>query len=349
METLYVNKRVLGAVALLAFLAASSVNAQGVKWHPGHYVTLAGGESPSTHLKRIDEIGKESSIQGVLIRVNWAELEKSTGVYDLSVIDSYLRRLKAQPTPKRLVLRIMDRRFGTGSSGIVPTYLTSQDVYNGGLVKTSQGYVARIWEKPVMDRLIALYKVVGARYNGDSYFEGMQTGETTLSLKTPFPSGYTHAKLEAQWERLAVAAKASMPSTNVFVMTNWIGSTSLMEQLIQSLMSPSAGVGSANTTPGDPNLGQKVWTGVTGADYRGRLAIAAGVETSELGGRNGDFTPKQIGDYAYNTLRANHVFWAYNTWMGDSTQRWKTGILPYLRKNPPTRTTCPSTYGSCKT
>jgi hypothetical protein len=350
METISVNERFLGLFALLAFLAASPANAQGIKWHPGHYAMLLNGESWSQHLTRINELGKEASIKGVVIRINWAKLETSKGVYNFAEIDSYLSRLKAQPTKKRLILIVMDRRFGgTSSSGIVPTYLTTESTYHGGLVKTNKGYAARLWEKPVMDRLITLHKVIGARYDKDMYFEGIATEETTLSLPSPFPSGYTSEALAAQWTRLAAYTRAAMPQTNFFLNANWIGTPSLMGTLVQSLIAPRAGVSSSNLVPGKLSQGQAVWTGVYGADYRGRLAIANSVESSELGGSKGDFTPKQINDYAYSTLRTNYLFWSYNTWEGDWTQRWSTGILPFLRTYPSVRTACPSNYGYCMT
>jgi hypothetical protein len=288
-------------------------------------------------------------IKGVMIRLDWADIETSKGVYNFSRIDSYLKRLKAQPTKKRLMLRIMDRKFGSGTSGIVPQYLTTESIYHGGLVKTKAGHAARIWEKPVMDRLITLYKVVGARYDNDMYFEGIVSEETTLGLPTPYPSGYSNTALAAQWKRLAANARPSMPHTNLFIMTNWIGSSSLMEGIVQSLVAPRVGASSSNIIPGKLNLGQQVWSGVYGADYRGRLAIGNGVEPGELGGKKGDFTPKQLNDFAYYTLRTNYVFWTYNTYEGDWTQRWSTGILPYLRTLPKVRTACPSSYGWCMT
>jgi hypothetical protein len=344
-----VNQKILGAFALLAFLGASGANAQGVKWHPGHYAMLLTNESASQHLARINELGDEPSIAGFMIRINWATLETSKGVYNFSEIDSYLKRIKAQPTKKRLVLVVMERRFGgTSASGIVPNYLTTESTYHGGLIKTKIGYAARLWEKPVMDRLIELYQAIGARYDNDMYFEGVSSEESTLSL-TSTPTGYSSAALAAQWTRLAVYTRKAMPQSNVFIMTNWIGSTAAMETLTQSLVAPRAAVSSSNLIPSSMNLGQQVWTGVYGADYRGRLAIGNAVETSELGGKNGNYSPKQLNDFAYNTLRTNYVFWIYNTWEGASYQRWSTGILPFLRTKPPIRTTCPSNYGHCMT
>jgi hypothetical protein len=39
--------------------------------------------------------------------------------------------------------------------------------------------------------------------------------------------------------------------------------------------------------------------------------------------------------------------WTMNEWAGGSSQRWSTGILPYLRTFPPVRTGCPTVYSWC--
>src|SRR5262249_42508803 len=94
---------------------------------------------------------------------------------------------------------------------------------------------------------------------------------------------------------------------------------------------------------------QRVWTGKTGADYTTTLAIAQNVEDLELGSSHGTYTPKQLYDFAYGTLKANYMFWIRNTYNGGSAQQWKSGILPFLKTNPVLRTGCPSSYGSCNT
>lgn len=337
------------ASALVALAAATSVTA-GVKWHPGHYVMLNGDSSEATHFSQIDEIASEPVIKGVQVRVWWYQIERSKGVYDFSRIDDYLRKLKSLPSAKRLVVRIMDRRFGTSSrSNIVPNYLLTESIYNGGVTASKNGYVARLWEAPVMDRLIALYRAVGARYDGDAYFEGVATEETTLGFgsKTP-PASYSNTALTKQYQRFAAAARDAMPRTNLFLYTNFLGSDTLMADLIQDLVAPQLGAGGPNVLPSEMTQGQRVWTGQTGADYRGRLAIGNSVEAGELGGSLGNFTPKQIYDFAYNTLYVDHLFWVRNTLSGSAAQRWSTGILPFLKNNnPPTRTKCPAAYGIC--
>lgn len=336
---------------MLALLFAVSAHAQGVKWHPGHYVMLNGKGSLSEHLKHIDEIGDEPSIEGVVVRIWWAELEPYWNDYDFSRINTYLWKLKQQPTKKRLIVRVMDREFNTSSAwGIVPKYLRNDPIYNGGLVRTRTGYAARLWEPRVMDRLIALYKNLGWRYDSEPLFEGVLTEESTLSLKSwDLPWNYTNDKLAWQYTRFLRQVKPAMPQTNLFMNLNWIGSSDLMKHLVQEVRDNRAALAGSNVAKGNKTLAQKVLTGWYGADYRWEVPIAHGVETAELGGWLGDYKPWENNTHSYYELNGHHLFWVRNTWQGDSDQRWYTGILPYLRSNPPTRTRCPNNYGWCIT
>ena len=339
--------------ALLAIAAAPATHAQGVKWHPGHYLKMNSGAAQAEDFRHIDEISREPAIKGVQVRIWWYELERSKNVYDFSKIDAYLRKLKSLPTAKRLVVRIMDRKFQTTSrTGIIPNYLMSDPIYKGGLViqrTNSPGYVARLWEAPVMDRLIALYAALGSRYDGESYLEGFITEETTLSLgdKRGWPAGYSQEALLKQYLRFVASVRQTMPHTNLFIGTNFLGNDAQMGTLLQSMFEASLGASGPNVMPTHITQAQRVWTGLTGADYRGAMAIGPSIEPNELGGSHGDNTPKQIYDFAYKTLQVNYLFWPYNTWIGSPAQKWSTGILPFLRTNPPVRTTCPLAYGLC--
>ncbi len=345
--------------ALLAFLAlagAQLTHAAEMKWHPGHYLVLNDGDSLSKDLTNINEIAGVPAIKGVEVKLWWSELERSRGVYDFSQIDAYLKKLKSLPTPKRLVIRVMDRRFKTTSkSNIVPNYLLTESIYHGGVTlqrTNSSGYVARLWEAPVMDRLIALYRALAERYDDDSYVEGIASEETTLSLGSDprlWPSGYSSAALLNQYERLVSSATQFMTHTSLFLGTNYIGTVDQMATLIQRMDEVQVAARGSNTVPTRLSHAQRVWTGQTGADYRNNLAIANAIESLELGGSHGSYTPKQLYDYAYKTLYVSYLFWPRNTWSGNSSQRWSTGILPFLKTNPPTRTGCPSSYGLCKT
>jgi hypothetical protein len=335
------------AAFVLLTLFAPGASAQGHKWHPGHYVMLTGDTSVYQHLKQIDEIGRDGSIKGVMVRIWWHDLETSWGRYDFSRINRYLQRLRQQPTTKRLVVRVMDRAFHERSpSGIVPNYLRNNSQFNGGVIRTKNGYAARLWERRVMDRLIALYRQIGHRYDSEPLFEGVFTEESTLGLRW-VPAGYSNQKLVQQYIRFMNQVKPAFTRTNLFMNVNWIGSSSLMGDLVQAMVWPGIAAAGSDLVPGEKTLGQQVLTGIYGADYRRELPIASAVETASLGGSLGDFTPRQIANAAYNDMQAHYLFWVRNTWKGDRAQRWYTGILPFLRTNPPVRTRCPNSYGIC--
>jgi len=340
--------------ALLALAAAFTTHAQAVKWHPGHYVkvdTSTGYDARPV----IDEIAKEPAVKGVMLYFYWYQLEKSKGVYDFSKIDFYVNKLKTLPTPKRLVVHIKDRRpQSTLKTGIIPAYMLSDPIYKGGVAYQPQNnmVVARLFNPAVMDRSIALFRALGTRYNSNPYIEGFATGETTIGFgadQSKWPSDYSKSALLNQWVRFARSARTTMPQTNLFINTNFVGGDANMATLIQAIYESHVAAAGPSTIPNRLLSSQKVWTGATGADYRGLIAIGPAVESNVFDGPHGSFTPKQIGDWAYNTLRVTHLFWLRNTYKGDSTQRWSTGILPYLRTNPPTRTACPTTYGLCNT
>ncbi len=335
-------KKLVSLVPLMMLLLAASVNAQGIKWHPGHYIQLLTDESRAQVLEHIDEIGAVPSIKGVQVRIRWYAIEKSKGVYDFSDIDAYLARLKAQPTRKQLVVRIIDRKFNTDSpAGIVPNYLHSS-TYAWGLAESKTGYVAKLWKPAVMDRLIALHRAIATRYDGDSHFEGLTSEETTLGLAKPYWD-YSNEALVIQYRRLINAVRNAAPHSNFFLYTNWIGSAALMDDLMQGLMGSRGAAGGPDAIPARKTLAQQVWTGDYGGDYRWELALASSVEVEDLKGN----TPQEINDWAYNELHVQYIFWLRNTWAGDSSRRWDTGILPFLRTNPPVRTRCPNSYGWC--
>jgi hypothetical protein len=339
---------VLSLLALFASFTGLSANAQSIKWHPGHYVRLTAGDTQTAHFKAIDEIGSETAVKGVQVRLFWYDLEKSKGQYNYALIDSYLKKLKSVPVKKRLVIQVMDRRFSTNvKTGIVPNYMMTDPLYKGGVTATKNGFTARLWEQATMDRLIALYRAIGGHYDAEPYFEAIGNVETTLSLGTNRPAGYSTPALTAQYKRFVKGVRSALPHTNLFFYSNWLGSDALMGELIQSMVVPAVAAGGPNTVPGQLTQGQKVWTGVFGADFRGNLAIANGVESGELGGNHGNFTPKQLHDWAYNTLKVNYMLWSRNTFTGTAAQQWKTGILPYLRTNPKVWTACPTSYGLC--
>lgn len=338
------------AIALQWLQPANAQIAAGeMKWNPGHYMLVALGDPQAVRLKHFDEIADEPVIKGAQVRYFWAQLEPEKGLYDFSAIERDLARLRGHG--KHLVIVVMDRRFGSGSEGIVPEYLLTEPQYGGGIAKTSQGHSARIWDAAVMDREIALYQALGRRFDYDPYVEGITGEETAMGFGSARPQDFTNAALATQLNRWIVAVRTAWPHTNVFLYSNYLSGH--LEGLIAACARNRCGAGGPDIfpPPGNGTEGDKILAGASAdVDYRGRMPIAYAVQTPELGGKRGTFTPEQLFDHAYQTLRVNYVFWIRNTWQGGAEQKWSTGILPYLRSiNGKIHTECPSSLqSSCR-
>jgi hypothetical protein len=370
------------ALALLATVAAAAVPkapsqvcvgsncvsttdspATGIKWHPGHYMMLRSRHrSPTKELPWIDAVGKETVIQGVLVIWVWSDLETAKGQYDFSQIDLYLNRMKSQPQPKRLIIRIEERAFNTTTGTSTPSYIRTDPTYNGGEVAMANGTVARTWEAPVMDRMIALYQALGKKYDSDPYVEGISTEETAIGFSSthPAPSSFSNAAVLTQFQRLGGASRAAWPHSNVFMTTNYLGTDTQMEQLIKYSVANRLAIGGPDTWGRsfvDANTrvlqSDAIVRGLKGSttDYRGLAALKSEVEDTELGGYIAAFTPADLYDVAYNTLRSNYMLWDRNDYAGGTAQKWDTGILPFIRSvGGKMVTDCPSSFnGTCVT
>lgn len=325
--------------------APENSTSDGIKWHPGHYMSIRGHRKPTIDLPNIDALAGEQYITGILVEFRWMDLETSKGVYDFSQIDQYLARLKALPGPqKRMILRIEDRGFGTptpNSQAPIPSYLRDP-AYDGGEANFASGCVARIWLPQVMDRYIALFQALGAKYDSDPQVEGIGTEETALGFypnKSPAPSDFSSDALLTQFKRLIAATRQSWPHSNVFIQTNFLGNDSQMEDLIKTLAANQGTAGGPDTNPASfvakngLSQGEKVMQGAlgSGTDYRPIIGVKNELQYPDFRAGYSDSTPAGIWATAYNNDHANFMVWERYTWGTDPAQNWAVSILPFIR------------------
>ncbi len=329
-------------------LTTTEPSTNGIKWHPGHYMLVYRGDSHDMVMsQRIPEICAEPALRGLQFRAEWPDLETTKGQYSFHEIDDMYAALAA--CGKSLVVEVWAVEFKTTSTnGIVPAYILSDVKYNGGVAKTAGGYIARLWEAPVMDRLIELYRAMAERYDNKPYFEAIVFTETATS---GVADGYTATAWIAQLKRAISAMNLAWKSTNVVVFNNFIqGATdSQLEDMYASLRSNRVGTGAPDVLP-PPHTpdGEAIYRGETGGpDLRGHIPAMFAVQPPELGGKEGTYTPKQLYDHCVGTNACSHMFWIRNTNSGGSEQMWDSGIMPFLRANPRTRETCPKIYQGC--
>ncbi len=326
------------------------------KWNPGNYMLLYPG-SPQSQLA---DIANEPYVEGAQIRYYWADLEKGKNQYDFSQIESDLRYLQSMQNPKRLVIQIFDRKFNTSSpEGVVPSYLLTDPEYGGGIAKTRNGYAARIWEPAVMDREIALFTALAARFDAEPYFEGITTEETIIPFGTDVPVGYSHGALVSQLKRLMEESRKAWTQTNVFIFSNYLAGKSdpqYMIDIVSHAFTTQCGVGGPDlfsVPKHDPTQGMRAILGlIGGVDYRGKTPIAFAVQSPELCGKEGCHTPEEIYNYAVDTLHVNYIFWQrFGTTKDTATEKysWQYGMLPLIRDvKGATNSACPlNLLGRC--
>jgi hypothetical protein len=284
----------------------------------------------------------------------WRDIEPSKGVYDFSEIDNYLKAVKSLPTNKRFIIRVENRIFVTHQGNAVPDYMLKDPTYHGGQVPMANGVVARLWEAPVMDRLIALHQALAARYDAEPLVEGLSTSETAIGFSSeyPAPSTFSTGALLEQLERLIAASRSAWSHSNVFADTNYLGHDAQMEAFIVYCLSQQAVIGGPDVVPDRALQSDQIMRGELGAamDYRGAVAIKAEVQASELG-LHWNFMPSALYAQAYTINRSNYILWDRNDYYGDANQKWTTGILPFIRSvNGQTVTSCPTSFhGRCIT
>ena len=294
------------------------------------------------------DLAGNPSLMGAQVRFYWADLEPVAGRYDFSSIEKEL--VKLQSMQKRLWIQIMDRKFYSSSdAGIIPDYMLTA-AYGGGVVKTNTGFAARLWDPRVMDRKIALMQALAERFDKEPYVEAITGAETAMGLSAPLPDGYSPAALAVQLEREIAAMTAAFRRTNVLVYTNFLGTDQVMTDLVRSIHSSRAGAGGPDTLPPprDGTQGQRVIQGaIGGTDYRGKMPVGQSVQSPELGGKEGNWTPEELLVEGVDELGATHMSWSRKTATPGTT--W-ADIKSYLRTNARINRQCPANYeNACDT
>jgi hypothetical protein len=311
-----------------AICASSSPAPSAKKFNPGHYMLPYTGETQANLLKRVEEVCNEPALKGIQMRALWATLESASGQFTFGNIEQIYQRLAT--CKKRLILEVWAVNFDGQSNGIVPSDL------EGRLAPTAKGYIAKLWEPVVMDRLIALYKALGQRFDGEPYFEGVIFTETATG---DVGSGYTAAAFIAQLTRGAKAIRAAWPTSQVIVFNNFIQDSTTQQAVdfMKTLYETGIATGGPDILPPphEGTLGEKVYRGELGStDYRGKMVAGFSVQVPELGGSKGTYTPRQLFDHCVYTNKCRYMFWVRNTESGGAPQKWSTGILPFIRANP---------------
>jgi len=333
----------------------------GVKWNPGHYYTIQNwaNDDPIYMEKVYKELKATPALRGMQMRFLWGWIEKSPGVYDFSIIDKHLEKLA--PMGKRLVIQVQTKSFEADWK-LIPEYLKAPK-YEGGAFafkdwgsSTIDGRNIKLWNPYVRDRLIALLKALGQRYNSHPHVEGIGMIETALGQSvTPL----TTAQTDKWFDNLIVVhqkMRTFFPNTMTIQEINY--PRDYLKQISTAIVKMGGALGCPDVYPDEPGLNFPPSSYSPQGAYRhfsqlsGTIPIAPTVEKVNYLNTRGDKkghvpTVQELLVFARDELKSNYIFW-------QRLPEYVDDVLEVMRfnkqKSTPSgglRAACPKAYPSC--
>jgi len=245
--------------------------AEPVKFRPGHYMWSTPksfgkeGRNLTNILNDAAEVCGAPNLRGMQITIGMGSLEGEKGVYSskegdallwgFAAIDKILKALECGSAPdKYLMLNVSDSIYAaigdSGRSTYFPAYLLNSAEYACGNTQKQNGVVTPrdvndepaqwtgglgavvcMWKAPVMDRLIALRKAYGERYDSKEQFEMISAGGET-AIGADSDSGFNYPEFIVQLKRQMEATSKAWPTTTIRLPANFTGKESQMIDLL---------------------------------------------------------------------------------------------------------------------
>lgn len=319
----------LGLVLIMG-VAAPAQAAFPNKYHPGHYMLTYFG---ATELNAFEPIINNPNFVGVQKRYKWRTLEPARGKYDFSMIIRDLNYLRSLPMPKRLIIQVTVTGDEKGLPH-APDYLRTPE-FDGGVYTSTfpVRYVrTKQWNTAVQDRLIALFRALGARFDKEPYFEGVVLDETATGIRLHqwTAANYTAEKAYNGHKRIMAGLKAAFPNTmciqfiNFFSGANAKDGLNKIAGLIQYAHQIGMGIGGPDIHVGGTEPSYPYFT-----TYNGSMPLTAAVQWEDYGwvSPTGNVaTVPQIFDFARNKLHLNYIFWLQRE------PYFSTQVVPLVRR-----------------
>jgi hypothetical protein len=287
------------------------------KWYPGHYLYV----SPRSFAEPMEESNRNlvkdnPYFTGYHVKYYWASLEKEKGVYDFSILEQDLAT--ARSDGKKLCIFIHDRDHG-GTTVPVPLYLGEDSIYEGGYYKdfattaNTYKYMPKLWVPAVAERMGALLKAIGARFDEDTCIAYVNLPETSLT-GAKRQSGFSPIRLKDGYKIIYSAAAEAFPNTIFSQYANWPGGLERAgaDEMLLHLASLRHGLGGPDaleaTRPfdGSSSLGAlENWFGTYYTQYRGIVPITTGAQAPSYKANN----PLTVLNYAIDQLNVHFFSW----------------------------------------
>jgi hypothetical protein len=341
------------STALTGSTTAPAATGSPIKFQPGWYglynTTCARGVAACTSSALVSTVQTEICANSDLVGMelvgspgflipDTANVGNYTGdsSQGFTVIDAVVNALNS--CNKFLILQAQYGWFG--NFGAVSSYMPSFtypasgcSLYNCtggtgtstdyGVVNNNQpsqtGFMAKIWQSDWRALAVAAVTAYCNRYDSSAAFYalGVLYDNTSLPLVSPFPTGYTEAGFNTQYDAYLDGARSACASTNIQARLDYADPNPAQTSTHLAKLLSMHGVVANNdlwiSYAGGATNGQKVYTGAAGSpsviDYRGVVRYFEQVESPDMCGARQQATPAQIFDVMQNGNANNRARW----------------------------------------
>jgi hypothetical protein len=276
----------------------------GRKFHPGHYVAMVRNASSQSLMTASIKPG----VKGIQKRYTWRELEPTLGSYNFTEIASDLNWAKAHGM--RLIVMIEDKTFKLERP--TPSYLDKYTPRN-----RAGGYTLVRWNSYVVQRMNALTKALGSRFDSNPYLEGIALQETSLGLgdATLNAFAYTPEKYRDAYISMLSAAANNLPTSRVFWYMNFfVRNQDYIGAIANAVAGKGVLMGGPDVLPDNSSLRTKTYPFYD--KFYGRMNLFGQVEDicyralhMTSGYRTKYWTMPELFGYARDKLHTDYMFW----------------------------------------
>ena len=163
------------------------------------------------------------SVDGIVIRTYWSDVQPGPDQYDWSFIDSQIQAASA--SGKKVMLVVMPGAF-------TPTWAfqgvqSAQFVVDYGFIQGQTVTLPLPWDATYLNRWFTFVRVLGQRYDSNpAVVDVPATGPTSISEEMSLPDdptavaqwkqlGYTLQKYETAWQQTLAVYTQSFPTTQI--------------------------------------------------------------------------------------------------------------------------------------
>lgn len=300
-----------------------------LKYNPGHYIALNDWDGPVQMIEAV-----KPGVRGLHKRYPWKDLEPTQGNYNFSVIARDLQI--AQDHGMQLVIMIEDKSFSRAVR-LMPPYLWN----NHSVPYTHGGWVSKRWDPYVVQRMAALTKALGARFDGHPNLEGVSFQESAMGFTPAIEKqyGYTPEKYRDALIQQLTNTRQHFPTSQVFWYQNYLeGKQAYIGQVLNAVAPLKIAMGGPDVLPDSWQLNYHSYPFYK--QFKGRLTLFGSMQYDSYkhlhatkGYSSKYWTPAELFRWARNNLHVNYVFWTRKPKPepGDSYS-WQDA-LPVIRNN----------------